>query len=531
MLNTIWLIITALAFGGVVEKAGHARPPDRAHRRARRRRGGRLVATLVGSIFATNVVTADQYIAIVLPGRMFKSAFERRGYAPFVLSRTVGGVGHADVGHRAVEQLRRVHGRHARRVHAVVRAVRDLQLREPAARHRLRLSRHPHGPHASPPPPAPATFQPDLVAVASRCTPLPPLLVARAAYAAARAASARRKRRAPEVRPGPRRSRSSKRAGGETVALTGTVQAQTEINLAFRIDGRLVERIVNVGDTRAPGPARRAARLAERGEHACRRRARSSPRRARSSTEARNNFVRFRDLVAENAVSRASFEQAESMQKTAESQVESAQTQVTLATNRLDYTRLVVRRRRRGHGDGRRARRGRRRRAHDRAGRARRRAATPCSTCPRASRTRAPERRRITVALTSDPKVVATGTVREVAPRADPVTGTFRVRVRLTNPPPAMRLGTTVTGRIKLASARGHRDPAVGGRPLRPPGVRVGRRSEDRAPSRRATSRSARPIPVRVEVASGLNPGDVVVTAGVQALRPGQKVRLLETRQ
>ena len=37
--------------------------------------------------------------------------------------------------------------------------------------------------------------------------------------------------------------------------------------------------------------------------------------------------------------------------------------------------------------------------------------------------------------------------------------------------------------------------------------------------------------PQRVEVASGLDPGDVVVTAGIQALRPGQKVRLLETRQ
>jgi hypothetical protein len=34
-----------------------------------------------------------------------------------------------------------------------------------------------------------------------------------------------------------------------------------------------------------------------------------------------------------------------------------------------------------------------------------------------------------------------------------------------------------------------------------------------------------------VEVASGLNPGDIVVTAGVQALRPGQKVRVLETKQ
>ena len=49
----------------------------------------------------------------------------------------------------------------------------------------------------------------------------------------------------------------------------------------------------------------------------------------------------MRDLVAENAVSRASFDQAESMLKTAESQVESAQTQVTLGENRLSYTRLV----------------------------------------------------------------------------------------------------------------------------------------------------------------------------------------------
>lgn len=89
MLNTIWLIITALAFGGVVEKAGML---DRliAPVLEKAKTGAGLVVTLVGSIFATNVVTADQYIAIVLPGRMFKGAFERRGYAPFVLSRSVG---------------------------------------------------------------------------------------------------------------------------------------------------------------------------------------------------------------------------------------------------------------------------------------------------------------------------------------------------------------------------------------------------------------------------------------------------------
>jgi NhaC family Na+:H+ antiporter len=51
------------------------------------------VASLVGSVFATNVVTADQYIAIVLPGRMFKGAFAQRGVAPAVLTRTIGASG------------------------------------------------------------------------------------------------------------------------------------------------------------------------------------------------------------------------------------------------------------------------------------------------------------------------------------------------------------------------------------------------------------------------------------------------------
>jgi NhaC family Na+:H+ antiporter len=92
MLNTIWLIITALAFGGVVERAGVL---DRlmAPVIARAKSAGRLVASLVGSVVATNVVTADQYIAIVLPGRMFKRAFDQRGIAPFVLSRSVGASG------------------------------------------------------------------------------------------------------------------------------------------------------------------------------------------------------------------------------------------------------------------------------------------------------------------------------------------------------------------------------------------------------------------------------------------------------
>ena len=89
MLNTIWLIITALAFGGVVEKVGVLdrliTPVIESAKSA-----GRLVSYLVASVIGTNVITADQYIAIVLPGRMFKGAFAKRGFGPVVLTRSVG---------------------------------------------------------------------------------------------------------------------------------------------------------------------------------------------------------------------------------------------------------------------------------------------------------------------------------------------------------------------------------------------------------------------------------------------------------
>jgi len=89
MLGTVWLILAALAFGGVVEKAGILErligPAIRAARSLTA-----LVATLVAAAFSTNVLASDQYLAIVLPGRMFRKAFEARGLAPVVLSRAVG---------------------------------------------------------------------------------------------------------------------------------------------------------------------------------------------------------------------------------------------------------------------------------------------------------------------------------------------------------------------------------------------------------------------------------------------------------
>jgi Na+:H+ antiporter, NhaC family len=90
MLDTIWLVIAALAFGGVVEKAGVL---DKLISPvvARVKSTGALITSTVAAVFATSMITADQYIAIVLPARMFKTAFVKRGLAPVVLSRTTGG--------------------------------------------------------------------------------------------------------------------------------------------------------------------------------------------------------------------------------------------------------------------------------------------------------------------------------------------------------------------------------------------------------------------------------------------------------
>ena len=252
---------------------------------------------------------------------------------------------------------------------------------------------------------------------------------------------------APEIRP-VRAITIEKRAAGSTVAITGNVQAQNEVNQSFRIDGRLIERLVDVGDEVKNGQliARLDPQNEESGVQAAR--AQLSSAQARL-VEARSNFERMRDLVAEDAVSRAQFDQAEALRKTAESQVEAAQSQVSLAQNRLSYTRLfsnvtgVVTARGPEPGEvvspGRMivqvAREGARDAVFD---------------VPPAVKDSAPKHPEITVVLAGDPAVSAKGRVREVAPRADPVTGTFQVRVRLIDPPPAMRLGTTVTGRMIL---------------------------------------------------------------------------------
>jgi len=89
MMTTVWLILSALTFGAIMERAGLLnRLIDPLVERLKSVAG--LVTALVASCIGANVVTSDQYIAIALPGRLFGPAFAKRGLAPVMLSRSVG---------------------------------------------------------------------------------------------------------------------------------------------------------------------------------------------------------------------------------------------------------------------------------------------------------------------------------------------------------------------------------------------------------------------------------------------------------
>ena len=88
MLNTVSLILCAMAMGGILEKAGILHYLVSAAL-ARVRTNGGLVAATMGTCFTTNLVTADQYIAVAIPGSMYREEFERRGLSRLNLSRTL----------------------------------------------------------------------------------------------------------------------------------------------------------------------------------------------------------------------------------------------------------------------------------------------------------------------------------------------------------------------------------------------------------------------------------------------------------
>ncbi len=88
MLNTVWLILMAMTFGAVMETTGMLQRIAASILSSVRGTGSLIAATLCTAI-GMNIIASDQYIAIVLPGRMFRAEFRRRGLSPKNLSRAL----------------------------------------------------------------------------------------------------------------------------------------------------------------------------------------------------------------------------------------------------------------------------------------------------------------------------------------------------------------------------------------------------------------------------------------------------------
>ncbi len=311
---------------------------------------------------------------------------------------------------------------------------------------------------------------------------------------------------------------------GDKVLLTGHIQAEDEASMAFRIGGRMTDRFVNVGDQVKPG--QELARLDPQNEVNALRSAQASLTAVQAQlTQARAAFERQRTLLAQGHTPRAQFDLAEKALRTAQAQVDDGEVQVRIAADRVSYTVLQA------DAGGTITARGAEPGEVVQAGQmivrlARQGGRDAVFDVPAQVLRSAPSDSQVTIRLTDDPTVTTIGRIREVAPQADPVTRTFQVKVGLTNPPEAMRLGSTVNGSVQLESDAVIAIPASALTELnRQPAVWIVDPSKLTVSLRNIEL--LRFDPGTVIVAHGLETGDIVVTAGVQALHPGQTVRLL----
>ncbi|WP_176477030.1 efflux RND transporter periplasmic adaptor subunit [Mesorhizobium sp. WSM4313] len=315
---------------------------------------------------------------------------------------------------------------------------------------------------------------------------------------------------------------------GEPVSLTGHVRARTEENLAFRIDGRMISRKASVGQIIQPGDvvAEIDPQPQQNGLHA----AQAQNEAARAAVhEAANTLERQRRLLGQGWTTRAQFDAAERAYLSAKAEVDSTAAVLHTAQDQFGYTKLVADSAgaviatgaeagevvRAGqmivtvaHGDG----------------------ADAVFDVPASLMRQVAPDASIDIALTDDRSVRAVGQVREVAPQADPVTRSYRVKVGLSAWPKAMRLGATVTGQTHIQVASGIELPATALTTAEDrPAVWIVDGKTQQVSLR--TVDLLRQDSSHIVVSRGVESGEIVVTAGVHALRPGQNVHLLGASQ
>jgi len=317
-------------------------------------------------------------------------------------------------------------------------------------------------------------------------------------------------------------------AEGEPVSLTGHVRARTEQNLAFRIDGRLISRKANVGQVVQQGDvvAEIDPQPQQDGLHA----AQAQNEAAQAAFhESANTLERQKTLLQQGWTTRAQFDAAERAYLSAKAEVDATAAALHAAQDQFGYTKLLA------DSSGAVIATGAESGEVVRAGQtivtiAQDDGADAVFDVPASLMRQVSSNAVIDVALTDDPSVRAVGQVREIAPQADPVTRSYRVKIGLADCPKAMRLGATVTGQTRMQVTSGIELPAT-----------ALTTSHDRPAvwivDAKTQQVSLRAIELQrqdsssIVVSRGVERGEIVVTAGVHALRPDQSVRLLGDAQ
>lgn len=306
----------------------------------------------------------------------------------------------------------------------------------------------------------------------------------------------------------------------------GEVRGRYESQLAFQVTGKISKRNVELGQAVKAGDMlmQLDARDLQQTVHSTSAQVYSAEAQLKL---AESNLHRYRQLYGENAISRAQLDQFETAYEVARAGVEQAAAQYAQGANQLNYSLLYA----------------------DQAGVVAAIAAeagqvvsagqtviTIVQDEEREIEISVPENRleelrnaqQLTATFWALPQVTAEGRVREIAPMADAVTRTYKVRISLINPPPQIKLG--MTARVSLAGAGGS-DQAVIMVPLA-----AIYQTNDTPHVWVITDHVAalRPVQVgsfgntQVQIVAGLNSGETIVTAGVHKLRAGQTVRVME---
>lgn len=310
-----------------------------------------------------------------------------------------------------------------------------------------------------------------------------------------------------------------------SLTLVGTIEPRYRADLSFRVFGRVIARHVDVGDLVRKGQRvaaldPTALELAVRSQRAALSNAQAQLANA-SATESRQKTLRDSAVTAP-----ATFEAAEQARIAAQAEVVRAQSNLTKAQEQLGYAQLL------SDFDGVvtavKAEVGQVVSAGETV-------VTVAQPDVREAVVDIPESINgavklgtvFDVALQLDERIRVTGTVREIAPEADSVTRSRRVRITLESAPDTFRLGTTVTATLKGGAV----PPGVVRLPLSAVLERDGRSlvfvidDATGIVSERQVTIAAR-NEHSVTVSEGLGPGTRVVTAGVNSLSPGQKVKV-----